>query len=248
MRRMTAPRRRGGAWLRVCTLVLTFAVMAATYGILAKPRTLAQQTGAAYTVIDLRSGRYAVRPVVAAGSRGESFTSLVEREKPYAAVTGTFYDPDYRPQGDIVAGGKVLSRGHHRQGVGFTASGRIRFLERRINQRINWAGFSAGIASGPRLVRSGRLDVNVRRDGFGAGAATLKAERCAVGATSEGKLILCVVRQPITLDTMGKLMVELGAVDATNMDGGGSCAFYANGSYEVVPPRPMSNILAVYRR
>ncbi len=221
--------------------------MAATFGILAKPRGLAGRLGARYVIIDLAGGSYRAAPVVAASSDGEDFRSIVRRVKPYAAITGTFYDEHYRPQGDIVAGGKVVSRGHHRQGIGFSRDGRIVFIERKPNHRIDWSGCESGIASGPRLLRGGKVAIDVRKDGFSGAAAKITAGRCAVGATADGRLVLCVVSQPITLSTMAAVMAELGARDAINLDGGGSCALYENGECVIEPARPMSNILAVYK-
>lgn len=229
-------------------MVLGFGVMVATYGILAKPEGLAGKLGARYVIIDVSSGDYRAKPAVAKGPGGEDFAAMMQRLKPHAAITGTFYDTDYRPQGDIVADGKVLYRGHHRHGIGFTSSGKIRFVERKVNHRIDWRGFQSGIASGPRLVRAGKVAIDVRRDGFSQAAATLEAGRCAVGATKNGKLIMCVVTQPITLSRMAAVMVELGAKDAINLDGGGSCALYDKGSCVVLPKRLVSNVLAVYKR
>jgi exopolysaccharide biosynthesis protein len=97
-------------------------------------------------------------------------------------------------------------------------------------------------------VRSGKKDINVRRDGFSASAATNKAWRCAAGATKDGKLVLCAVSQSITLSTLADVMLELGARDAINLDGGSMCALYVDGKYRVQPARSMSNILVVYKR
>lgn len=220
--------------------------MATMFGIVARPAGLAEELGANYVIVDLAAGKYSVAPVVAKEAGGENFASMMRRVRPWAAITGTFYDSSYRPQGDILIDGRVVFRGHHRQGIGFTQSGRICFRERRINERIDWRDCRSGIASGPRLVRRGKVDVDVRRDGFSPAAAKIKAARCAVGATADGKLILCAVTKPITLRTMAKVMIELGATDAINLDGGGSCALYENEKFRVEPSRPVSNVLAVF--
>lgn len=233
-------------WLSLLIPVLVAA--AATLGIVAKPAGLVGKLGAHFAVIDMSGGQYRASPVLAKGRGGEDFDAMMARLRPYAAITGTFYDENLRPQGDVVADGRVLICGHHRQAVGFTRSGRIAFVERRPNHRIDWSGYVSGLAAGPRLLRKGSIDIDVRRDGFGAAAATIKAQRCAVGASADGRLIMCVVTRPITLATMAAVMMELGARDAVNMDGGGSCALYMAGESLVKPQRPMSNVLAVYKR
>lgn len=223
--------------------------LAHALGILAKPARLADKLGADYAICDLSSGKFTVSPEIAStADRTESFESMVKRLKPYAAICGTYYDENNRPLGDIVSNGKVICRGCQRQGIGFTSSGKIRFFERKGRSRIDWRGCTSGIACGPRLVRSGKRDIDVKRDGFSSAAATNKAWRCAVGATKDGKLILCAISQSVTLSTLADVMIELGAHDAINMDGGSMCALYVNGKYCVQPAKSMSNILAVYKR
>lgn len=225
------------------TLLLTLAVQRAVR----KPDGILAKISYSSTVIDLRGGGYRAEPALAQGPDGEVFSSLVSRLKPDAAITGTFYGPDRAPLGDIVINGRLVHRGFQRQGIGFTRDGRIVFLERRGSSRINWRGCFAGLACGPRLLRHGKMDIDVRRDGFSHAAAKLEATRCAVGATKDGKLVLLAVTEPVTLATLAKAMLELEAVDAINMDGGALCALYADGRCQAEPVRPVSNVLAVYR-
>lgn len=230
-------------------LCLLAGVATVKLGIPAKPRGLVAQLDVSYVIVNLAGGKFRVSPEIAKGSgRCEPFSSMTDRLKPYAAICGTYYDPDYKPLGDIVVNGKRVCRGSQRQGVGFTSSGKIRFIERRGRSRIDWTGCVSGIACGPRLVRAGKEDIKVRRDGFHRAATTNKAWRCAVGKTRDGKLILCAVAESITLGTLAELMIELGASDAVNMDGGSMCAFYSEGRIRVHPAAPMSNLLAVYAK
>ncbi|MCE5315035.1 MAG: phosphodiester glycosidase family protein [Armatimonadota bacterium] len=244
-----AHNRQNGRVLLFAAIVVTAAVMAShALGIFVKPAGLVDKLCVDYVIIDLSKGKFRVSPEIASTSDGtESLDSMVKRLKPYALVTGTYYDENNRPLGDIVSGGKVIRRGCQRQGIGFTSSGKIKFFERKGCSKIDWRGCVSGIACGPRLVRLGKKDINVKRDGFKSAAATNKAWRCALGATKDGKLILCAVSQSITLSTLADVMLELGARDAINMDGGGMCAMYVDGKYKVEAVKPMSNILAVYK-
>ena len=59
--------------------------------------------------------------------------------------------------------------------------------------------------------------------------------RTAVGYTSEGDLLLLIVdgRQSesrgVNLDELAKIMKDIGAVEALNLDGGGSSSIFAKG-------------------
>jgi len=242
-------RRSGSALVRA---LVVLALCAAVGGVVAqrvreKPRGVLCKLDHCVAAVDLRSGRFRVAPALAHIAREESFAAQMQRLKPYAAITGTFYGPDLRPQGDILADGKLINRGFERQAIGFRKDGRICFLERHGSERLRWTGCYAGVACGPRLVRDGRIDINVRRDGFGPRALTIQATRCAVGATADGKLLMLAIRERVTLRTLAQAMVELGAVDAVNMDGGALCAFYAAGKCGAEPDLPINNVIAVYK-
>ena len=198
-------------------------------------------------IIDLPSGGYRATPVLADIARHEHFDEMMTRIKPHAAIIGTYYGADMQPIGDILINGKLLRRGGQRQGIGFTSSGKVVFRERRGSSRMDWSGCENGIACGPRLLRDGQISIDVVADGFKPGANTLEARRCAVGATVQGKLVMLCVREAVTLNTLAQAMLELGAVDAINLDGGGLCGLYAKNKCLVQPVLPVSSVLAVYK-
>jgi hypothetical protein len=84
------------------------------------------------------------------------------------------------------------------------------------------------IGGGPRLVASGAaaaIDPALYNPGF----ADARHPRTAVGVRADGRLLLVTVdgRQPersvgMTIAELASLLLELGAVEAINMDGGGS--------------------------
>lgn len=241
-------RRRGiRTAVYIWVVVLAGSLTLAGLGIFARPSGLLGELRVDHVTVDLPSGKYRVAPALASDGR-EEFSAMMDRLKPFAAVCGTYYDSDYNPLGDILVDGKVVRRGGQRQAIGFTSSGKIRFIERKGRDRIDWSGCRSGIACGPRLLRAGRPDIDVKRDGFSSAADTTKAWRCAAGATRDGKLVLCAVSERVTLATLAAVMQELGAWDAINLDGGSMCALYKNGKCAVEPVAPVNNILAVYRR
>jgi len=225
--------------------ILTFIIACCAVCILSKPRSILGKLDYNAVVIDISKGGYRVAPELACSN--ETFDEMIARLRPHAAINGAYYGHDRKPLGDIVCRGKVVCRGFQRQGIGFTSNGKIRFIERKPNHHIDWTGCCSGLACGPRLLRDGKIDINLHRDGFGSAAGKVTAPRCSVGATKDGKLILCVVNDSITLQTLSEAMLALGAVDAVNLDGGSMCALYGNGRCLVEPLQPMSNILAVYK-
>lgn len=92
------------------------------------------------------------------------------------------------------------------------------------------------LGGGPRLVKDGRpataLDPGIYPEGF----AAARHPRTAVGVRADGRILLVTVdgRQPelsvgMTIAELASLLIELGAVEAVNMDGGGSTAMVIRG-------------------
>jgi len=188
-----------------------------------------------------------IRPIVVKGSAdGESFSQIIERLHPYAAINGTYFDSKMRPLGDIVINGKLVNRGCYRNAMGVTSRGKVAFLH-KSSGRLDWSGFKAGIAAGPRLVHGGRIALNPVADGFSRRSLEIQAWRSGVGLTKTGKLILVTAKESITLARFAQIMLDLGAVDALNLDGGGACGLYQDGRMLAMPALRLSNILAVFK-
>jgi large repetitive protein len=121
---------------------------------------------------------------------------------------------------------------------------------------VRWNDAPAPIAElvggGTHLMRDGRSLAP-----FTGGADTVRHPRTAVGTTPDGRMLLVVVdgRQGkysagMTLAELTALMTRLGAVNALNLDGGGSSAMVVNGRVVNRPSdptgeRPVANALAV---
>lgn len=241
-------RRGHRLWLFIITFGLACSLTVAVTGIISRPKGLLGKLRVHYVIIDLSRGNYSVKPSLAIKDKYESFEEMMTRLKPYVAINGTYYGGSKNlPLGDIVADGRIIYRGCQRQGIGFQRNGKIRFFERKGRSRINWRGCYAGIACGPRLLRAGKVDINASRDGFGPCAESIEAKRCAIGASRDGKLILCVVKEPVKLKILAEVMKELGAADAVNLDGGSMCALYENGKFHAEPVMPINNVIAIYK-
>lgn len=100
------------------------------------------------------------------------------------------------------------------------------------------------LSAGPMLVHDGAVRVTTDAEVFFGSAIPHVHPRTAAGRTRDGKLLVLVVdgRQPeskgVTLEDLAAIMRELGAVEALNLDGGGSSALVVNG---VLLNRPAGN-------
>jgi Phosphodiester glycosidase/SPOR domain len=150
--------------------------------------------------------------------------------------------------GSVPAGDSVV------QGVGASASWLAEHApvgaHVAVDEQIRDAGSGArvqpdGIVSAaPVLLRQGRLAIDGDTEGvidvhdlsFGYAWAEQRQPRTMAGIDRDGRLLLVTVdgRQPatsegVTIEEGARLMRELGAVDAMNLDGGGSSAMAVDG-------------------
>ncbi len=89
--------------------------------------------------------------------------------------------------------------------------------------------FENVLCAGPRLLKDGKVDVASKEEQFKKDVAEGKAPRTAVGITKDGGVLLVVIdgRNPavsmgLTLQELAELLLDLGAYNAVNLDGGGS--------------------------
>lgn len=152
---------------------------------------------------------------------------------------------------------------------GFTlvASGGARpYLEKvqrgqKVKLKISapgWDGITTALGGGPRLVRDGQVDVTDIKEKFRSDVRVGLGPRTAMGIDKDGRYIILVVdgRQGyystgLTLTELAYTMQKLGAVDAINMDGGGSTAMVVRNQLVNRPSdgieRSVANVLMVMR-
>jgi exopolysaccharide biosynthesis protein len=86
-----------------------------------------------------------------------------------------------------------------------------------------WSDVVNAVSGGPVLIRDGKLYVGCKDERFAAAWTTNKIHaRTAVGVTANRHLLLATIEGPHTLWDVAKFLKKLGAVDAMNLDGGGS--------------------------
>ena len=100
----------------------------------------------------------------------------------------------------------------------------------KITQTVGpiWDKALHAVGGGPCLVKKSEIYVTTLGEEFGSDVAGGRAPRTALGITKDGKALLVVVdgrRQSsvgFTLLELAQFMLEQGAVEAMNLDGGGS--------------------------
>ncbi|MCU1589229.1 MAG: PhosphodieSPTER glycosidase [Frankiales bacterium] len=146
------------------------------------------------------------------------------------AVTGP---PRCGGDAALVPTSGVILDGSH-----FNASGS--FLETlqagqaaQVSQSLGFPGSVDVLGGNPVLILNG---LEQYQDLSGSDAFFDRQPRTAVGVTGDGRMLLVVVdgRQPgysvgMTLQELADLMQSLGAINAINLDGGGSSAMWVNG-------------------
>ena len=107
--------------------------------------------------------------------------------------------------------------------------------------KLNWA-----VGGGPVLVKDGAIFItNNEEKKFSGKAIADHHPRTAMGYTKDGYIILLAVQGRMkniavgtTLTETAKIFLDLGAVEAINLDGGGSSCLLINGKETIKPSDP----------
>ncbi|MCZ2390822.1 MAG: phosphodiester glycosidase family protein [Acidobacteria bacterium] len=87
----------------------------------------------------------------------------------------------------------------------------------------------------PRLIRDGKIDITWKQEGASKAFVETRHPRTAVANLKDGRFLMLTAdgrseaSAGIDLYDLADLLLELGAVDALNLDGGGSTTMYLDG-------------------
>ncbi len=189
------------------------------------------------------------------GGSGKKVVDLAEEDGAIAAMNaGGFYDPDGHgkggmPLGPVIKDGVLVSNypSDYHTLIGFDSEHRLIVGDMSPDSAIS-AGMMDGITFGPALV------INGERVPTGSGGGV--NPRSAIGQRGDGAILLLSIdgRQPTSLGATASeledIMLEYGAVNAANLDGGSSSVLYYEGELisspsSVVGIRPVPTAILV---
>lgn len=199
--------------------------------------------------VNLGSPNVKVTPIVSLRFPGgaEPMMQMCRRERPDAAVTGTFFSKTtLLPIGDIVIDGRLVHFGGMGSAIAITGDNRVVIERLPYGRRQDWSAFESVLACGPLLVEAGEIALAPAHEGFRDAHVLGRASRTAVGLTANNKLLMVVTREQVSLYELAKIMRALGCIDALNLDGGSSTGMYYRGFAIVRPQRSLVNMLAVF--
>ncbi|ALS23257.1 MULTISPECIES: phosphodiester glycosidase family protein [Paenibacillus] len=169
---------------------------------------------------------------------GERITSMVTRTGAVAGVNGgSFDDPEglgngFAAIGVIISGGDIVFTDQDgsipQHIVGFTREGKLVVGKYNIFE-LRDMGVSEAVSFYPRLIANGKPLITSGDGGWG------RAPRTAVGQRTDGTVIFIVIdgRQAnsvgATLKEVQDLLLNEGAVNAGNLDGGASSEMVVGG-------------------
>lgn len=127
-------------------------------------------------------------------------------------------------------------------------------------QADSWQKATSVVGVGPQLIKAGRVEITNIAEKILPSFVTDTHPRTAIAKLKSGQVLLLTVdgRQPgesigMSLTMLADLLIEFGAVEAINLDGGGSTAMVirnklVNKPSDATGERPVSDAILVYAR
>lgn len=109
--------------------------------------------------------------------------------------------------------------------------------------RLAGEQIDALVAAGPILVKDGKNVAATASANYEAKIRNQNAGRSAIGVKADGTVV--IVTGKATVVKLANAMIQLGCVEATNLDGGASSALYANGRVITPAGRNLNTVLTI---
>jgi exopolysaccharide biosynthesis protein len=136
---------------------------------------------------------------------------------------------------------------------------RLNSLHTQVDDQ-KWRSAQNILGAGPQLIKAGKIDITDKQEKMVAGFATDRHPRTALARLDSGRILLVTVdgRQPgvsvgMSLQALAELLLEFGAVEAINLDGGGSTTMVVHNMIVNKPSdqtgeRPVSDAILVFSK
>jgi len=121
-----------------------------------------------------------------------------------------------------------------------------------------WRHAYSMLGGGPQLIKAGKIAITDKQEKMAPGFATDRHPRTAIAKLQSGKLLLLTVdgRQPgvstgMSLNMLAQLLLEFNALEAINLDGGGSTTMVVgdkivNKPSDQTGERPVSDAILIF--
>jgi len=119
-----------------------------------------------------------------------------------------------------------------------------------------WTEYIGAVGAGPRLLRDGEVEITADAERIPGDIRNGRAARTALGLTADGRMLLLVAEAPkpfdtgMTLEEIANLLKAHGALQAINLDGGGSSNLAIGATTVNYPPntwiRPVADGILVF--
>lgn len=168
-----------------------------------------------------------------------------QNSKPLAVFNASLYawnakDKKMLPVGIVFEGGRLICGEGNGLGFGYAAGGPWEFA-------TSWAKRWDDYITGYALVQGGAAVPNPAvYYGDDRNLYEGRHTRIAVGRDNRGRLMVIASDKAMTLVEFKVYCLSVGAVDAINLDGGGSRHLIYDGSAVISSPRTPYNIIAIY--
>lgn len=173
-------------------------------------------------------------------SRGEMLTTIAEKNNALVAINASgFYDPGYvgnggKPHGAVIQNGKLvsnLSKSNVGGGIiGFTNDNKLIMGKMTAEEALD-KGVRDAVEFGPFLIVNGEPSFIKGNGGWGT------APRTAIGQRKDGIVLFLVMDgrdyvhgiDGVGMVELTEIMMNYGAYNAANLDGGTSCGLVIDG-------------------
>ena len=172
------------------------------------------------------------------GSYGQFITQIASRYDAVLAINaGGFYDPNWNstggvPHGIVISEGKLIANNSKATStggiIGFNKENKLILSRMSAKEALN-AGIRDCVDFGPFLIVNGKSSYVNGNGGWGI------APRSAIGQRADGIVLLLIIdgrqtgSQGADMNDLAQVMLDYGAINAANLDGGTSSAMELNG-------------------
>ncbi|MEM9091242.1 MAG: phosphodiester glycosidase family protein [Cyanobacteria bacterium P01_F01_bin.53] len=204
-----------------------------------------------YRVLTVNSGYVQAGVARYTAGWGQTYTPIVDNEIVVTVRNGTVSDRQTLGKAgsgnvSIPEDGYLLTLRNNREaGNSFLPGLRVELTSE--SQPAVFEHYPNVVGGGPLLIRDRNIVLNPQLEGFSTNFIEGSAPRTAVGKMADGTWIIATMHDRVggrgpNLSETAKIMQQLGAVDALNLDGGSSSSLYLGGQLLNRQPRTAARV------